>query len=94
MDGFDTTPNTYDRVGTLQWDGAGHLTLSELINFSGTTNTALLSGTYSVAQNGRVSASVSSLSGNLVFYLISGSDGYILQADQGFVLAGTMSKQQ
>jgi hypothetical protein len=94
MDGFDTTPNTYDRVGTLQWDGAGHLTLNELINFSGTLNSAVLSGTYSVAQNGRATGSINSLSGNLVFYLVSGSDAYVLQADQGFELAGMVSKQQ
>jgi len=93
MDGFDTSPITYDRVGTLSWDGAGHLTLNELINASGSLNSAVLSGSYSVAQNGRATGSISNLSSNLVFYFISGNDGYVLQADQGFELAGMISKQ-
>ena len=94
MDGFDTSPVTYDRVGTLQWDGAGHLTLNEVINASGTLNSAVLAGTYSVSQNGRATGSISNLSSNLVFYFISTNDAYILQADQGFELAGMISKQQ
>jgi hypothetical protein len=93
MDGFDPF-NFVDRVGTLQWDGAGNLTLDEFINRSGTTQTpGFISGTYSVASNGRTSGAISGLSNNLVFYLISGSDGYILQNDTGSEIDGVMSKQ-
>jgi hypothetical protein len=93
MDGFDPF-DFVDRVGTLQWDGAGNLTLDEFINRSGTTQTpGFISGTYSVASNGRASGAISGLSNNLVFYLISGSDAYILQNDTGTEIDGVMSKQ-
>jgi hypothetical protein len=93
MDGFDPF-NLVDRVGTLQWDGADNLTLDEFINRSGTTQTpGFISGTYSVTGNGRATGAISGLSNNLVFYLISGSDGYILQNDTGTEIDGVMSKQ-
>ena len=93
MDGFDPF-NFVDRVGTLQWDGAGNLTLNEFINRSGTTQTSgFITGTYSVASNGRASGAISGLSNNLVFYLISGSDEYILQNDSGTEIDGVMGKQ-
>ena len=93
MDGFDPF-DFVDRVGTLQWDGAGSLTLDEFINRSGTTQTpGFISGTYSVASNGRASGAINGLSNNLVFYLISGSDAYILQNDTGTEIDGVMSKQ-
>lgn len=93
MDGFDPV-DFVDRVGTLQWDGAGKLTLNEFINRSGTTQTAgSISGTYAVAGNGRASGTITGLSNNLVFYLISGSDGYILQRDTDTEIDGVMSKQ-
>jgi len=93
MDGFDPF-NFVGRVGTLQWDGAGNLTLDEFINRSGTTQASgFITGTYSVASNGRASGAISGLSNNLVFYLISGSDGYILQNDTGTEIDGALSKQ-
>ena len=93
MDGFDPF-DFVDRVGTLQWDGAGNLTLDEFINRSGTTQTpGFITGTYSIASNGRASGAISGLSNNLVFYLISGSDAYILQNDTGTEIDGVMSKQ-
>ncbi len=91
MDGFD--PNPKDRVGTLQWDGNGNLTLNEFVNAAGLTNIFVLPGTYSVSSNGRTTGSVSSLSNNLVFYLISGTDAYVLQNDSGVEVNGTISKQ-
>jgi len=98
MDGFD--PNPKDRVGTLQWDGNGKLTLNEFVNAAGVTNIFVLPGTYSVSSNGRTTGSVSNLSSNLVFYLISGSptntnapNAYILQNDTNVEVNGTMSKQ-
>lgn len=94
MDGFDPT-SLLDRVGTLQWDGNGNLLLNELLNRAGTVTTpGFLPGTYSVASNGRATGSVASLSDNLIFYLISGRDGYILQADPQTEVDGSMSLQQ
>ena len=94
MDGFDISQNTFDRVGTINWGGSGNLTLDELINFNGQTSTpGSLAGTYTVAANGRGVASVSTLSNNVVFYLISANDAYMLQNDTGAEIQGTMSKQ-
>ena len=93
MDGFDPF-NLVDRVGTLQWDGAGNLTLDEFINRSGTTQTpGFIAGTYSVASYGRATGVISGLSNNLVFYLISVSEAYILQNDTGTEIDGVISKQ-
>ena len=94
MDGFD--PNgLLDRVGTLQWDGNGNLALDELVNREGSVTTSgVLPGTYSVSSNGRTTGSVSNLSGNLIFYLISANDAYIVQADSSTEVDGSMSLQQ
>ena len=44
MDGFDSAPK--DRVGTLQWDGSGKLTLNAFVNAGGVINVpVLISGT-------------------------------------------------
>ncbi len=95
MDGFNVNTNdSFDRVGTLGWNNLGMLNLNEAVNFNGTINTpGFLSGQYSVASNGRVTGSVNSLSNNLVFYLISANDAYVIQADPGLVISGTISKQ-
>lgn len=94
MDGFDTgTPK--DRVGTLQWDGNGKLILNEFTNVGGTTNFPLiLSGNYAVSANGRTGASISTLSSNLIFYLVSANDAYVVQNDANVEINGTISKQQ
>jgi hypothetical protein len=94
MDGFDTgTPK--DRVGTLQWDGTGKLILNEFTNVAGTINfPVLLSGNYAVSGNGRTGASISNLSSNLIFYLISANDAYVVQNDANVEINGTISKQQ
>jgi hypothetical protein len=82
-------------VGTLQWDGSGKLILNEFTNSAGTiTVPVILSGNYSVATNGRTAASISNLSNNLVFYLVSGNDAYVVQNDSGVEINGTISKQQ
>jgi hypothetical protein len=93
MSGFDPT-SLLDRVGTLQWDGNGNLLLNELLNRQGAVTTpGFLNGTYAVSSNGRATGAVDSLSTNLVFYLISGSDGYILQGDTGTEVSGNFSVQ-
>jgi hypothetical protein len=94
MDGFDVGSTPKDRVGTLQWDGTGKLTLNEFTNTAGTPSTATLSGNYSVSGNGRTGGSISNLSSNLIFYLISGTDAYVVQNDSNVELNGTISKQQ
>jgi hypothetical protein len=93
MNGFDVG-GAKDRVGTLQWDGSGNLTLNEFTNAAGVINVPiLLSGNYSVSGNGRTAGSLTALSNNLVFYLISGNDAYVVQNDPGVQIVGTMSKQ-
>jgi hypothetical protein len=92
MDGFDGG-GTKDRTGTFNWDGNSKLTVFEVANSSGLTSSSSVSGTYSVASNGRALGSVNTLSNNLVFYLISNNDAYVLQNDSGIEIEGTMSKQ-
>ena len=93
MDGFDQAPK--DRVGTLQWDGSGKLTLNAFVNAGGViTVPVLISGSYAVSNNGRAGGSLSGLSNNLVFYLISGTDAYVIQNDPAVQISGSMSKQQ
>jgi hypothetical protein len=93
MDGFDGG-GAKDRVGTLRWDGSGKLILNEFTNAAGTiTAPIILTGNYAVAANGRASASISSLSNNLAFYLVSGNDSYVVQNDSGVNIGGTISKQ-
>ncbi len=97
MDGFSPSA-AVNRVGTLQWDGAGNLKLNEFVNDSGTTNApGILTGTYAVTANGRATGTINSLSVNtndLVFYMISNTDGYVLQDDSGTELIGRISQQR
>jgi len=94
MDGFDAT-TLKDRIGTLQADGNSGLTLNEVVNAGGAISVpGPLSGTYSVSTNGRTTASISGLSSNLILYLISSNDAYIVQSDSGTEISGTISKQQ
>jgi hypothetical protein len=97
MSGFDLSPETLDRVGTLQWDGAGHLTLNEVVNASGSASApGFLGGTYSVAGNGRATGTITGLSSNvdLVFYFSSASNAYVIQSDGNTEIGGMISKQQ
>ncbi|HSS96640.1 MAG TPA: hypothetical protein VLK33_06415 [Terriglobales bacterium] len=96
MDGFDSSlNNTKERLGVMNANGNGSLSVGQIANAAGTVSntTTPLTGSYSVGTNGRVTASVNNLSNNLVFYLISGSKGYILQNDTGVSIGGTMIKQ-
>jgi hypothetical protein len=97
MDGFDATPQLLDRLGTLQWDGTSKLVLNEVANSSangsGAQSPGVLSGSYSVTSNGRAVGKIGGLSSNLVFYLISGSDAYVLQNDTGVEINGMISLQ-
>ncbi len=89
--------NTLDRVATLQWNGSGKLTLNEFINVFGSTSTpGFLSGSYSTSSNGRVTGKIngSTNSINLVFYLVSGNQAYVLQTDSNFEVDGFTQLQQ
>lgn len=99
MDGFDTT-QFLDRLGTLTWDGTSKLTLNEVANSSitgqGALSPGVLTGSYSVSGNGRAVGTINNLSltnNDLVFYLISGSDAYLLQNDTGVQINGMISLQ-
>src|SRR5437762_12145222 len=71
MDGFDAT-TLKNRVGTLQADGNGRLTLNEVANAGGAISVpGPLSRTYSVSTNGRSTASISSLPSHLIYQLFS-----------------------
>ena len=98
MDGIDLTPELLSRVGALQLDGSQKAIFTELVNASaslaGGQSPGTLSGSYAVSTNGRSTAGLNSGSLNLVFYAISGSSGYILQADPGFITSGTIGLQQ
>jgi hypothetical protein len=95
MDGI--TPQALARVGTLQFDGSSKLVLIELANDAGSGSGAqspgALSGTYSVASNGRVTGTLNGSSLNLVMYVVSGSNAYALQTDVGTNTSGTVELQ-
>jgi len=104
MDGLDRTPEQLGlpdqilaRLGTLQFDGAGNLTLNELVNASGSggggQSPGVLTGTYTVASNGRVVGSLNSNSFHLVMYAVSGSQAYVMQGDAGLITSGTVELQ-
>jgi hypothetical protein len=104
MDGYDLNlspgfASFVDRVGWIQWSGSGNLTWNEQVNTNGqgSSGSGGLSGTYAVSGNGRTTASVSNLSYNnndIVFYLVSGSNAYVLENDPGVQINGVMSLQQ
>jgi hypothetical protein len=96
MDGFDSAlNNSKERLGVMNLNGSGTVSLGQIANASGSVSntTTSLTGTYSVASNGRVTTSVNGLSNNLVFYLVSGSNAYVLQNDTGVSIGGSMIKQ-
>jgi hypothetical protein len=82
-----------DRVGTIQTDGKGDLGLNEQADSGGTENSACQVGTYSVTSNGRVTSSISSVSTNLIFYLVSPNSAYVLQGDTGAQVRGGLANQ-
>lgn len=97
MDGFDTAFKS--RVGTFIPDGNGNLRQDQVANSffppgPSVLTQSSLSGTYSADSNGRVSASVNSISNNIVLYMVSNSSAYSLQADSGFDIGGAIKLQQ
>jgi hypothetical protein len=97
MTGIDNNGNgnTNDFVGTLNWNGTSSVTMRALINVTGTINQPTnFSGTYTVSNNGRVVGSFNNISNNIVFYMISSTDAYILENDTNIEIYGNMTKQQ
>jgi hypothetical protein len=100
MDGFDAINGFFvDRVGWLQSDGSSAVSLSEAVNDSGAggQTSGTLTGSYSVATNGRATATINTFSENpndVIMYLVSGTEGYVLQSDSGLEIGGKMSLQQ
>ena len=99
MDGYNAS-NLLTRAGTLISDGNGNLQLNEEANsfvpgsLPGLINDPpTLPGNYTVDSNGRVSATISSVSSNLVIYMVSPSQAYILQNDPSTEISGTLQLQ-
>lgn len=94
MGGYDPT-DVVDRSGVVSSDGNGNLNTSYVLNRTGVVSApGCISGTYTVAANGRVLANVSSLSSNLIFYVVNANEVYVLQGDGGTEIFGGLALQQ
>ena len=101
MEGVVINSNYLTRVGTFIPDGNGSVTLNELVNAftpsaGASFNNPSLTGTYTVGSNGRVAATiVPSTSPNidLVLYMVSPNQAYVLQGDTGFDVSGSVALQ-
>jgi hypothetical protein len=104
MSGF-TNSGLLTRVGTFIPDGNGNLNINETTNLYAfgvvtgvpsavVTSPIYLQGTYTVDTNGRGTASVNNLSNNLVLYMVSPNQAYILQGDSGVQMFGPVQLQQ
>jgi hypothetical protein len=93
MDGFDSAAK--DRVGTIQFNGAGTLNVNEFSDAGGSSVAFTEPGTYSVtsSSSGRTTAVINNISNNFVFYPISSTDAYMLQNDTNVEIIGVMSLQ-
>jgi len=98
--GFDFTPELLTRVGTFIPDGNGNLNLNEVVNAFTPTNGASLNnpvvpGTYTVDATGRATATLTGTTNNidLVFYMLSPSQAYVLQNDAGVQVSGKTTLQ-
>ena len=102
MDGVDfVNSQAIARVGTLQFDGTGKITLVEVVNASATQTGAqspgALAGNYQVGGSGRITTQITNSNGggpDLVMYAISGSQAYALQTDAGENTSGVVELQQ
>ena len=92
--GFDGNL-TNDLTGTLTANGTGTLSMALVPNVNGTVAATVqnFSGTYTVGSNGRTVGVLNGFSNNLIMYMVSPSSAYVLQADTGVQLQGTITKQ-
>ena len=105
MDGFNWNGVVFndvafeDRVGTLVPSGSDSLGTNYEASFfapnalAGTFSSNAFSGTFSVASNGRTTTQLNGFTNNIVLYLTTNSTGYLLQADTGINLSGTLKAQ-
>jgi hypothetical protein len=98
--GFDFTPEQLTRVGTFIPDGNGNVNLNEVVNVFTPSSGAILNnpivpGTYAVDTTGRATATLTGSTNNidLVFYMVSPSQGYVLQQDAGVEVSGKATLQ-
>lgn len=100
MDGIDfVNGQALARVGTMQFDGSGKISLVELSNSSigGPQNPGPLAGNYQVGGSGRITAQITGTNGSgpdLVMYAVSNSQAYALQNDPGENTSGIIQLQQ
>jgi len=97
MDGNLQGTTLLTRSGTFIPDGNGNLTLNEeansLSSLPGNINDVALPGTYTMSGNGRATAAVNTLSSNLVLYMVSSGQAYILQNESGAEISGQVTLQ-
>jgi hypothetical protein len=105
MDGIDVNSlgglDALARIGTIQFNGSGKLTLVELANESstgsGAANPGALAGNYQVGGSGRITAQITSNNQggpDMVMYAVSRSQAYALQIDAGTSTSGVVQLQQ
>ncbi len=91
-----------DRVGWINTNGSGTVSLYEIVNAGGTAQpSGTLTGTYGFASGndttlGRATATISNFSAannDLVFYVVSNTQAYILQNATGYNISGVMELQ-
>ena len=98
--GFDFTPEWLTRVGTFIPDGNGNVNLNEVVNAFTPSSGAVLNnpvvpGTYAVDATGRATSTLtgSTNSIDLVLYMVSPSQAYVLQNDSGVEISGKTTLQ-
>jgi hypothetical protein len=98
--GFDFTPEQLTRVGTFIPNGNGSVNLNEVVNaFTPSTgavlNNPVVPGSYTVASSGRATATLTGATNNidLVLYMVSPSQAYVLQGDAGTAISGETTLQ-
>jgi len=96
MYGYDnSTPALVDRVGVASFDGNTSLTLTNyFVNRGGVrSQTSANAATYNVSTNGRVTTSINGVSNNIVMYLISTGNAYLIVEDPNTQVAGGITQQ-
>jgi hypothetical protein len=106
MGGTDLTPlqiqfppQLLSRIGVVQLDSAGKVTINELANSTNSGNggqsPGLLSGSYAISSNGRITGGAGNSTGgfDFVMYGVSGTQAYALQSDAGVITSGTIEHQ-
>jgi hypothetical protein len=98
--GFDFTPEALTRVGTFIPDGNGKVNLNEVVNaFTPATgaivNNPVVPGTYAVDATGRATSTLTGSTNNidLVFYMVSPGQAYVLQNDANVEISGKTTLQ-